>query len=256
MSNIILISGGFDPIHSGHICYINQAKKLGDKLIVGLNSDEWLSRKKGKSFLTFEERKIILENLKNVDLVIDFDDADNSAKDAILKVRKIFPDDAIIFANGGDRTKVNIPEMDLQLKNLEFVFGIGGDDKKNSSSWILKKWNDNSTERKWGYYKVLYENPLVKVKELVVYPLKQLSMQKHFLRNEHWHVASGDGSVLINETDEVNNGKVYNLKTNDCIDIQKNVWHQLRNESSINNLHIIEIQHGDKCVEEDILRRE
>ena len=60
--NIVVASGGFDPIHSGHISYLNHAKKLGDYLIVALNSDEWLRNKKGKSFMTFIERKIIFRN--------------------------------------------------------------------------------------------------------------------------------------------------------------------------------------------------
>ena len=71
---IIVVSGGFDPIHSGHISYFNEAKKIGDKLIVALNSDEWLSRKKGKNFMPFNERKIILENLVSVDEVVGFED--------------------------------------------------------------------------------------------------------------------------------------------------------------------------------------
>jgi D-beta-D-heptose 7-phosphate kinase/D-beta-D-heptose 1-phosphate adenosyltransferase len=144
---IVLITGGFDPIHSGHIAYINAAKKLGNHLIVGINSDEWLKRKKGKSFLSFNERKIILENLRAVDEVIGFDDSDDSAKDAIYQVAKKYSYDYstdstphIIFANGGDRTGKNIPEMDVDVDNVSFMFGVGGKDKKNSSSWILNNW--------------------------------------------------------------------------------------------------------------------
>jgi cytidyltransferase-like protein len=137
---LVLITGGFDPLHSGHISYINAAKKLGDKLVVGINSDEWLKRKKGKYFLPSIERKIILESIKGVDIVIEFDDRDNTAKDSIRVLRKLYPDDKIIFANGGDRTKTNIPEMDIIDENLEFIFSVGGDDKKNSSSWILNNW--------------------------------------------------------------------------------------------------------------------
>lgn len=140
--NVVLITGGFDPIHSGHIAYINEAKALGSILVLGLNSDEWLVRKKGKAFLEFDERAIITSNLKSVDLVINFDDSDGTAKDAIRKVRSQFPSSHIIFANGGDRTAKNIPEMDVNDRNISFVFGVGGENKKNSSSWILKKWND------------------------------------------------------------------------------------------------------------------
>ena len=140
MYNIVLVTGGFDPIHSGHIAYFQAAKKLGDVLVVGVNSDNWLINKKGKFFLPWEERANIVENIKGVSYVCSFDDSDGSAKNAILRVRESWPNSHIVFANGGDRTKTNIPEMDLQLDNLSFVFGVGGQDKKNSSSWILDNW--------------------------------------------------------------------------------------------------------------------
>ena len=141
---IVIVTGGFDPIHSGHIEYIKEAKRLGDILVVGVNSDAWLIRKKGKAFLPFNERANIVYALKGVDSVIDFDDSDGSAKDCIKRVRKFYKNEKIIFANGGDRTSVNIPEMDVGDINVSFVFGVGGDYKKNSSSWILKKWEEQN----------------------------------------------------------------------------------------------------------------
>jgi cytidyltransferase-like protein len=141
MKNIVLITGGFDPIHSGHVDYIAEAKKLGDILVVGINSDEWLCRKKGNFFLPSTERRVIIAGMKGVDYVVLFNDDDGSAKDAIRITRRIFPEDRIIFANGGDRTSENIPEMKFEDENLSFVFGIGGSNKKNSSSWILDSWN-------------------------------------------------------------------------------------------------------------------
>jgi cytidyltransferase-like protein len=142
LKKIVLITGGFDPIHSGHIAYIQASKELGDILIVGVNSDDWLVRKKGKAFLPFTERATIVESIKNVHGVIKFDDADGSAKDAIRKVRALYPQSHIIFANGGDRTDKNIPEMDTEDTNVSFIFGVGGQDKKNSSSWILDNWKN------------------------------------------------------------------------------------------------------------------
>jgi len=141
MSNtVVLVTGGFDPIHSGHIAYFLSAKKLGDSLIVGLNSDEWLTRKKGKPFMTWDERAAVTSALKPVDSVFAFDDSDNTAIDAIRTALKDFPDSHIVFANGGDRGKDDIPEMVFESDRVSFSFGIGGDDKKNSSSWILKNW--------------------------------------------------------------------------------------------------------------------
>jgi D-beta-D-heptose 7-phosphate kinase/D-beta-D-heptose 1-phosphate adenosyltransferase len=146
---IIIVSGGFDPIHSGHIAYFKAAKKLGDKLVVALNSDDWLVNKKGKFFMPFNERKAIIENLSSVDSVIDFDDdAEGSATNALIKVKELYPNDNIAFANGGDRNQGNIPEMSIE--GIEFLFSVGGDDKKNSSSWILKKWQYYHEERLWG----------------------------------------------------------------------------------------------------------
>ena len=137
---IVLVTGGFDPIHGGHIDYFNAAKQLGDILIVGVNSNTWLERKKGQYFMHITERVQIIENLRMVDSCILFNDDDNSAVEAIKNVKALYPNCRIIFANGGDRTKDNIPEM--VFDDVEFVFGVGGTDKKNSSSDILRKWKN------------------------------------------------------------------------------------------------------------------
>jgi len=141
MKEIVLVTGGFDPLHSGHIEYFKSAKEITGCLIVGLNSDEWLTRKKGKYFMNFSERAAVVDSIKYVDAVVNFDDSDGSAKNAILKVLNLYPECKIIFANGGDRNSKNIPEMEIAHPRLDFVFGVGGDFKKNSSSWILNQWN-------------------------------------------------------------------------------------------------------------------
>jgi D-beta-D-heptose 7-phosphate kinase/D-beta-D-heptose 1-phosphate adenosyltransferase len=139
---IVLVTGGFDPLHRGHIAYLKEAKKLGDMLIVGLNSDEWLERKKGLFFMQSKDRRAVLEELSCVNVVIDFDDKDGTAKAAIKLCLYTFPDWVVVFANGGDRAEGNIPEMDIDSDRVEFVFGVGGTDKKNSSSWILEKYKE------------------------------------------------------------------------------------------------------------------
>ena len=135
---VALVTGGFDPIHSGHISYLHRAGELADLLIVGVNSDEWLVRKKGLYFLPWSERAQIISNLRMVYDVISYDDKDNSSSKGIEKCLEI--SEKVIFCNGGDRKKDNILEMEVFKDNprVEFVFGIGGDDKMNSSSWILE----------------------------------------------------------------------------------------------------------------------
>lgn len=251
---IVLVTGGFDPIHSGHISYFKAARTLGDMLIVGLNSDEWLERKKGRAFMPWNERLCIINNLSMVDEVYTFDDSDGSAKQFIHQVRAHYPTADLIFANGGDRTDKNIPEMDIKDSNIKFAFGIGGFNKANSSSWILQDWKSPKTERPWGYYRVLHENSKeVKLKELTVDPGKSLSMQRHKDRAEHWFVSEGTATVYtVNRSTDTELLGEY--KKFDHIHIRKTEWHQLCNETE-QPLKIIEIQYGDQCVEEDIERR-
>ena len=137
---IILCTGGFDPIHSGHIAYLKAAADLGDMLIVGLNSDEWLERKKGAAFMPWNERLSVVNNLQMVDETFTFQDDDDSARLFIQQVRAHYPNAHLIFANGGDRTAENIPEMDTQDNNISFEFGIGGTEKINSSSRLVASW--------------------------------------------------------------------------------------------------------------------
>ena len=168
---IVLVTGGFDPIHSGHIAYFKSARMLGDRLIVGVNSDEWLIQKKGSAFLPLNERIEIVSNLSVVDEVIEFEDDEyNSSANAITTILKKYPNHKIIFANGGDRNSENIPEMKIhsQNPNIHFEFSVGGDFKKNSSSWILKNWQGPKDERPWGWYRIIDDSEDHKVKEIQV----------------------------------------------------------------------------------------
>jgi len=249
---IVLITGGFDPIHAGHLAYIKEAKRLGEILVVGVNSDAWLERKKGAFYQSQDERFAILSELKDVDAVLRFNDDDGTACDAIVKCRELFPDHIIIFANGGDRTSDNIPEMGIIDDKLKFEFGVGGNDKKNSSSWILKKMENEKVLRQWGYYRVLHNVGQMKVKELVVEPGKSLSMQRHKHRNEFWMVQYGECIV---------NGKLpggysmpsKHLKQHDEYRVLAGEWHQLTNPFA-SECKVVEIQYGTACAEEDIER--
>ena len=253
MKTIVVVTGGFDPLHSGHIAYFKAAKQLGDILIVGVNSDAWLIRKKGSPFMPSTERINIVENLSMVDGVILFNDDDGSAKEAIKNVRQLYPNDKIVFANGGDRTHINIPEMDVKDDNLTFAFGVGGFDKANSSSWILQEWKAPKTERPWGYYRVLHEVPGMKVKELTVNPGQSLSMQKHRHRAEYWIVSSGQAVVNSMMPGGYSLPSTL-LLTHEQFKVPVGEWHQLTNPHS-EPVKIVEIQYGEKCEEEDIERK-
>ena len=144
MDNLVLVSGGFDPIHSGHIKLIREASQYG-KVVVLLNSDKWLQNKKGKEFLPFYEREIIMKELKNVIDVLGFDDSDKTCIDGLRIARKKYIKENIMFANGGDRNDKTTPEsVFCEENNIELLWGVGGNDKSNSSSWILKKWKNKN----------------------------------------------------------------------------------------------------------------
>lgn len=141
---IVLATGGFDPLHSGHIDYLEAANQLGDELVVGVNSDKWLIRKKGRYFLPLSERIRIIVALKPVDHAIAFDDEDGTGRDAALRCldfyEDMYPGDfVLIIANGGDRTVENTPKV-VDDSRVEYRYGIGGQ-KTNSSSEILERWN-------------------------------------------------------------------------------------------------------------------
>ena len=254
---IVVVSGGFDPIHSGHIALLQNAAQRNNvqKIIVLLNSDEWLTRKKGKPFMPFNERKSVIENLSMVGAVVGFDDSDNTAIAGLLDVKETFPDRRIIFCNGGDRHKENIPEASVE--GVEFQFGIGGENKANSSSWILRNAISQENEsRVWGSFHTLYQTTGCKVKELVIKPNSGISYQRHSNRNEVWFVRSGKGVVRHSrDLDPLNNYALIDLYKNDIFVVKENQWHQLYNESN-EDLNIIEIQYGNECSEADIERLE
>lgn len=247
---IVVVSGGFDPLHSGHLAYIREAKKLGDKLVVCLNSDKWLTKKKGKPFLPFSERKIILSELSNVDEVHAFDDSDGSCIDGLMKIKDKYPNDKIVFCNGGDRHEGNIPE--LVLKDIEFHFGVGGSRKLNSSSKILSRWHQSIVERSWGYYDVMFERNGLKLKELIVLPNNGMSFQRHFSREEYWFVFEGRCKIFFKESDD-EIVKVISLKEGDFFHVPALSWHQITNPYN-DECKIIEVQRGKAVIEDDIER--
>jgi D-beta-D-heptose 7-phosphate kinase/D-beta-D-heptose 1-phosphate adenosyltransferase len=139
---VVAVSGGFDPIHIGHIRYFKEAKMLGDKLLVILNDDEWLMRKKGYVFMPLEERIEILRAIRYVDEIVVREPAEDTSINHMLEKLPIH-----IFAKGGDRTLENIPEVEVcTRRGIKMVFGIGGDDKPQSSSWLVEKVREQDPE--------------------------------------------------------------------------------------------------------------
>jgi D-beta-D-heptose 7-phosphate kinase/D-beta-D-heptose 1-phosphate adenosyltransferase len=136
-----LVTGGFDPLHVGHLDYLNSAATLGDRLIVGLNSDDWLIRKKGAAFMPRKDRANIIRALRVVDTVMFFNDSDDTACHAIERALRMWSGAHLIFANGGDRGIDNTPEIEKfgEHPRVSFAFGVGGD-KAASSSKLLARW--------------------------------------------------------------------------------------------------------------------
>ncbi|MSU55057.1 MAG: hypothetical protein EXS46_00780 [Candidatus Taylorbacteria bacterium] len=147
---VVAVSGGFDPIHIGHVRMFNEARALGDKLIVILNNDNWIKRKKGAPFMPEHERKEVIEALTAVDEVVITSHGENPEDMSVcIELKKIRPH---IFANGGDRTIKDSravasslsPEAILCEKlGIEMVFSVGHGGKVQSSSWLLKKFKEN-----------------------------------------------------------------------------------------------------------------
>lgn len=259
MTKVVLVTGGFDPLHSGHIAYFKAAAQLGDELWVALNSDAWLARKKGRSFMPLQERSAIVKNLSMIDrVVLSFDDSDGSANGAIYRVLELGAD-SIIFANGGDRSSSNTPEQEMWQDDnrIEFVFGVGGEDKKNSSSWILEEWRAPKTLRDWGHYRNLYKGKGFQVKELVIAPHSKLSMQRHKHRSETWNLVSGSAYVLTSNsnTDPFDGAQRRTLSVPNPVDIPARTWHQGCNDTD-EPAHIIEVWKGpSELLSEDDIER-
>lgn len=142
MTDVVVVSGGFDPLHPGHVKMFHSAKKKGEFLVAGVNSDEWLTQKKGKPFMKFIDRCTIVGTNEYVDLALGFDDEDGTAINLLYKVSSFCPKATITFCNGGDRTNENVPEANHFFGDDRFKFDyeVGGSDKYSSSSDLLDEW--------------------------------------------------------------------------------------------------------------------
>jgi D-beta-D-heptose 7-phosphate kinase/D-beta-D-heptose 1-phosphate adenosyltransferase len=135
---VVAVSGGFDPVHIGHVRMFNEARALGDELVVILNNDNWLTLKKGFAFMPQHERKEVIEAFAAVDRVFITEHTSDSADMSVCEALKILKPD--VFANGGDRKEDNIPEYALcEELDIEMIFNIGEGGKVQSSSWLIEK---------------------------------------------------------------------------------------------------------------------
>lgn len=132
--DVLVLSGGFDPLHVGHVRMIQSARDLAALVVVGVNSDDWLRRNRGAANMPFEDRREIVASIRGVTSAVGFDDADDTARNLIRMVHTMSPGAKIAFGNGGDRTALNVPEVDLCTElGVDLVWGLGGQRVEASS---------------------------------------------------------------------------------------------------------------------------
>ncbi|MGV8142044.1 MAG: adenylyltransferase/cytidyltransferase family protein [Candidatus Pacearchaeota archaeon] len=236
----VAASGYFDPLHKGHIEYLQEAKNLGDRLVVIVNSDLQASLKKGKSFMPQDQRIAIIESLSFVDEVFLSIDKDKSV---CLSLAKIKPD---IFAKGGDRTAGEIPEGDVCKRlGIKIVDGLGA--KVESSSRLISEASNSVVQKPWGTYTDFIREGTCVIKEITVSPNKRLSLQSHNKRKEYWIVISGEGKAVVGEEE-------LPLREGSIVLIDFNQKHRIINDTD-KTLRIAEVQLGE-CLETDVVRYE
>ncbi len=261
---IVAVSGGFDPVHIGHVRMFEEAKKLGTHLVVILNGDEWLKNKKGYVFMPENERAELIKSFAVVDDVYIHREIDKwgSVSGALEKYRmnidgKEYP--ISIFANGGDRkSEEDIPESAICKKmGIEMVFNVGHGGKVQSSSWLIDKVRRGYEVdiRPWGNMQILDAKKSYWVKRINVSPRRRLSLQAHQKRREMWvciegeiiaekGVVESDGDYKITEKKSLKPGDYFIVETG-----------QLHRISSNNGGSLVEIAFGEPK-EEDIVRYE
>ncbi len=197
----VAVSGGFDPIHIGHVRMFREAKSLGDKLVVIVNNDHWLRKKKGYAFMPQRERMELIQSLPFVDRVVFTDhrkdDPDMSVARTLAKLKPA------IFANGGDRRNINdIPEGAVCKKyGIKMVFNVGCGGKIQSSSWLIKGASRPvmRTVRPWGEFYGWDKGDSWNLKTIYIQPRKRLSLQYHHHREEWWLLVEGDACATVHE---------------------------------------------------------
>mgnify|MGYP001288931170 CR=1 FL=1 len=251
-----VVSGGVDPWQIGHLELFERSAAIADELFVIVNTDQFLTNKKGKPFMPIRERMMIVQALKPVDLTIKSIDEDQTVCASIKFVNEMYRKkfDKIMFCNGGDRSDTKkIRETDTCNKyDISLEFGIGGEQKVASSSKLLDDYTTQIVERPWGRYKQLHTGDGYVVKELEIDPGKELSDQFHFHRSEHWIVLSGIGHLIQGETRQMPERGFY-IPEGESVYIRPAQTHKLSNPGQI-PLRIVEVWAGKILEETDIKR--
>ena len=239
----VVVSGGFDPIHIGHLRMIQEASKLSDNLIVIVNSDNFLLEKKGYAFMPIKERIEILEGFSEVYRAVESIDDDMTVCKSLEWLAK--EENIKCFANGGDRKNMaDIPESEVcRTHGIAMEFNVGGGKIQSSSSLV-----SGEVDKPWGSYKTFEKGEGYLLKRMTVLPDEILSLQSHNHRNEHWFVAEGVATV---ECD----GEVKTVQQYESFYIPLGSKHRLSNLSN-NILKVVEVQIGEILSEEDIVRYE
>jgi len=248
----VMVSGGFDPIHIGHVRMFEQARMLGDKLVVVINNDNWLRSKKGYVFMSSEERKEIISMFPFVDkVVLTSHKKDDTDRSVCRELAKIKPD---IFANGGDRKSTkDIPESAVCKElGIKMVFNVGAGGKVQSSSWLARDASRNFARsvRAWGEFYGWDAGKNWKLKTMYLKRGGKVSMQYHEHRSEHWMLVEGDAQVVLQHAD----GKTHKteMKKGEVMFVDAHHAHQL---SSKGGGIIVEVSLGD-FDENDVVRVE
>lgn len=250
MAKVVAVSGGFDPVHVGHMHMFEEAKKLGDELVVIINNDNWLRTKKKFVVMPETERAELIKAFPFVDRVyVTKHEPECEDRSVCSALQEVKPD---IFANGGDRFADNIPEVEVcKNLNIQLVFNVGGG-KIQSSSDMVKNANEHriTTHRPWGFFKNHETTDIAHIKTLHLYPNSRLSLQKHAHRSEHWMLVSGEAEATFGESKETLT--TVSLIPHQMVSVPAGMLHRLQ---STQGGVILEVTSGE-FDEEDIVRIE
>lgn len=194
---IVAVSGGFDPVHIGHIRMFEEARALGDELVVILNNDNWLRAKKGFVFMPEDERAEVLRALRVVDRVVITTHVPNDSDRSVIKaLASVVPD---IFANGGDRKNENdIPEAAICKElGITMDFNVGHGGKVQSSSWLTESLRNHREDRPWGSFENHAHRDDWHLKVITIHDGKRTSLQHHTHRKETWVVVEGTIAATV-----------------------------------------------------------